>query len=255
MDRNIVYPSSIPLDTDLLSINRNAMIGLGFLAQAVLGGNSAVDGLVCQPTSPASMSVSVGPGSITQLGPIDVAAYGSISANSTDLIIKMGINTGPTVFSLTAPPSVGQSVNFLIQASFQEIDANPVILPYYNASNPAQSFSGPSNSGTPQNTLRTQRVQLQIKPGIPGNTGSQMTPGADSGWVPLYQITIAFGQTSIPAASISVIPTAPFLTWKLPSLRPGFGSGVQTFVSGGSFVVPAGVSQVEVEIWGAGTDA
>ena len=37
MDRNIVYPGSIPLDTDLLTVNRNAMIGIGFLAQAVLG--------------------------------------------------------------------------------------------------------------------------------------------------------------------------------------------------------------------------
>ena len=35
MDRNIVYPGSIPLDTDLLTINRNAMIGIGFLAKAV----------------------------------------------------------------------------------------------------------------------------------------------------------------------------------------------------------------------------
>jgi hypothetical protein len=37
MDRNIVYPGSIPLDTDLLSVNRNTMIGLGFLARAILG--------------------------------------------------------------------------------------------------------------------------------------------------------------------------------------------------------------------------
>ena len=185
MDRNIVYPGSIPLDTDLLTINRNTMIGLGFLAQAVLGGNSAVDGLACQPTSPASMSISIGPGSITQLGPIDLLAYGSIAADSTDLVIKMGINTGSTAFNLTAPPSVGQSVNYLIEASFQETDANPVVLPYYNASNPAQSFSGPSNSGTAQNTLRTQRVQLQVKPGVPGNSGSQTTPTADTGWVPL----------------------------------------------------------------------
>ncbi len=45
MDRNIVYPSAIPLDTDLLSVNKNAMIGLGFLAQAVLGTSTVVDGL------------------------------------------------------------------------------------------------------------------------------------------------------------------------------------------------------------------
>ena len=252
MDRNIVYPSSIPLDTDLLSINRNMMISLGFLAQAVLGANIVADGLVCQPTNPASMNVSIGPGSITQLGPIDVLAYGSIPVDSTDLIIKMGINIGSTSFHLTAPSSVGQSVNYLVEASFLEADASPIVLPYYNASNPAQSFSGPSNSGVAQNTVRTQRVQLQIKPGLPGNTGSQTTPLTDSGWIGLYQVTVAFGQTQVSAANIGVIPTAPFLTWKLPALRPGFGSGVQSFVAGGNFLVPAGVTQVEVEIWGAG---
>jgi hypothetical protein len=170
MDRNIVYPGSIPLDTDLLSVNRNTMIGLGFLARAILGTNTVADGLQCQPTSPASLNVVVGPGSLTQLGPIDLLAYGSIAADATDQIVKMGINITPTTFSLTAPSSVGQSINYLIEAAFQEVDGSPIVLPYYNASNPAQSFSGPGNSGTPQNTVRTQSVQLQLKSGIPGNT-------------------------------------------------------------------------------------
>ena len=182
MDRNIVYPGSIPLDTDLLSVNRNTMIGLGFLAQAVLGTNTVVDGLQCQPTSPASMNVVVGPGSITQMGPIDLLAYGSIAADATDQIVKMGINS-PDDIRCTAPASVGQSINYLIEAAFQEADGAPIVLPYYNASNPAQSFSGPGNSGTAQNTVRTQSVQLQLKPGIPGNTGSQTTPVATVvGW-------------------------------------------------------------------------
>jgi hypothetical protein len=253
MDRNIIYPGSIPLDTDLLSVNRNTMIGLGFLAQAVLGTNTVADGLACQPTSPASMSVVIGPGSITQLCPVDTLAYGSIPADLTDLIMKMGINTGSTTFDLIAPPSVGQSINYVVEASFQETDGSPVVLPYYNASNPAQSFSGPSNSGTAQNTVRTQRVQLQLKQGLPGNTGSQTTPAADSGWIGLYQIAVSYAQTQITAANIIVIPTAPFLLWKLPSLRPGFGSGVQSFTNNANFAVPAGVTQVEVEIWGAGS--
>jgi hypothetical protein len=253
MDRNIVYPGSIPLDTDLLSINRNTMIGLGFLAQAVLGTNTVADGLQCQPTSPASMNVVVGPGSITQMGPIDLLAYGSIAADATDQIVKMGINSASTTFSTAAPASVGQSINYLIEAAFEEADGAPIVLPYYNASNPAQSFSGPGNSGTAQNTVRTQSVQLQLKPGIPGNTGSQTTPVADSGCVGLYQITVSYGQTQVTAADIGIIPTAPFLTWKLPSLRPGFGSGVQTFLTSGAFAVPAGVTQVEVEVWGAGS--
>jgi hypothetical protein len=253
MDRNIVYPGSIPLDTDLLSINRNTMIGLGFLAQAVLGTNAVADGLVCRPTTPASMSVVVGPGSLTQFGPVDVLAYGSIAADANDMVVKMGINIGSTTFTLTPPSGTGQSINYLIQAAFQEADTNPVTLPYYNATNPAQSFSGPGNSGTAQNTLRAQRVQLEIKAGLPASSGSQVTPAADNGWIALYQITVGFGQTTIAASDISVIPTAPFVAYKLPALRPGVASGVQSFSTSGNFVIPPGVTQVDVEVWGGGS--
>ncbi|PPQ34334.1 glycine-rich domain-containing protein [Rhodopila globiformis] len=255
MDRTIVYPGAIPLDTDLLSINKNTMIGLGFLAQAVLGTNTVVDGLACQPTTPASMSVTIGGGSITQLAFIDSQAYGSIPADTSAAIIKMGINPWPTTLTLTAPSSVGQSIAYLVQAAFQEQDDNPVVLPYYNASNPAQSFSGPSNSGAAQNTLRAQTLVVQLKAGIPANSGSQITPTADAGWIGLYQIVVAYGQTEIDGGNgqISVVPTAPFLTWKLPALRPGFGSGVQSFTSSGNFTVPPGVTQVEVEVWGGGS--
>ena len=37
MDRNIVYPGSIPLDTDILYPNRNAMVGIAALTAATLG--------------------------------------------------------------------------------------------------------------------------------------------------------------------------------------------------------------------------
>ena len=253
MDRNIVYPGSIPLDTDLLSINRNVMVGLGFLAQAVLGANTVVDGLICQPTNPPSLGILVGPGTITQIGPIDSQAYGSLSSDSTDLILKMGINLGITPFTLIPPQSVGQSINYLVEASFQEVDGNPVVLPYYNAGNPAQSYSGPGNSGASQNTLRKQRVQLQLVAGAPGNSGSQSTPAADAGWTALYQIAVAYGQTQITGSNITPVPTAPFLSHKLPSLRPGISYQVQTFPLSGTFQVPTGVTQVEVEVWGGGS--
>lgn len=253
MDRNLVYPGSIPLDTDLLSINRNVMVALGYLAQAVLGSGIVVDGLACSPTAPASLTIAVGPGSITQLVVVDALSYGSVPADPTDPLVKMGINLAPTSFTLTSPTTSGQSVNYLIEAALQESDSNPIVLPYYNAANPSQPYSGPGNSGSAQNTQRIQRVQLQLKSGAAANTGSQLTPPVDNGWVGLYVITVGFGQTTITAAGISVIPTAPFLRWKLPSLSPGFASGSQSFSSSGSFVVPPGVSQVEVEVWGAGS--
>ena len=140
MDRSLVYPGSIPLDTDLLSTNRSAMIAIGYLAQAVLGTNTIVDGLTCTPTAPASLTVMVGPGSITQLTVVDTLAYGSLPADMADPLVKMGINLSPSSFTLTAPLTSGQSINYLIQAALQESDTNPVVLPYYNAANPAQPY-------------------------------------------------------------------------------------------------------------------
>lgn len=252
MDRNLVYPGSIPLDTDLLNINRNCMVALGYLAQAVLGTGTVVDGLACVPTTPASMTVSVGPGSITLLSVVDTLAFGSLPADVSDPLVKMGINLTPTSFTLTAPGASGQAVNYLIQAALQESDTNPIVLPYYNSANPSQPYSGPNNTGVAQNTSRIQRVQLQLKSGAPAIAGSQTTPPVDNSWVGLYVVTVAYGQTAINVANIIQISTAPFLGWKLPALRPGFATGVQTFTTSGTFTVPAGVTQVEVEVWGGG---
>lgn len=253
MDRILVYPGSIPLDTDVLSTNRNGMVALGYLAQMLLGGDTVVDGLACTPTTPASMTVTVAPGSITQLTVVDMLAYGSLPADTTDPLLKLGVNLTPTSFTLIAPATSGQAINYLIQAALLESDTNPVVLPYYNAANPAQPYSGLNNSGVAQNTLRIQRVQLQLKSGAPANAGSQTTPPVDNGYVGLYVITVAYGQTSVGAPSITTLPTAPFLAFKLPALRPGFASGVQSFVANGNFVVPAAVTQAEVEVWGGGS--
>jgi hypothetical protein len=253
MDRVLVYPGSIPLDTDILNTNRSSMVALGYLAQVILGSDTVVDGLACSPTTPASMTVTVGPGSITQLSVVDTLAYGSLSADATDSLVKQGINLAATSFTLVVPAISGQAINYLIQAALLESDINPLVLPYYNAANPAQPYSGSANSGVAQNTSRVQRVQLQLKAGAAANSGSQSTPPIDNGYVGLYVITVAYGQTTIGTANITQLPTAPFVFWKLPALRPGFASGVRTFVTGANFTVPAGVTQVEVEVWGGGS--
>ncbi|MCB5944110.1 glycine-rich domain-containing protein [Acidocella sp. KAb 2-4] len=251
MDRNIVYPGSIPLDTDILYPNRNAMIGLAALTAATLGSNTVVDGLACTPTSPASMTVVVGPGSITQLSPLDATAYGSLAADVTDQIVKTGINLQATNFMLAVPANSGQAINYLIEAAFAETDTAAVVLPYVNAANPGQPYSGPNNAGTAQNTQRVQRVQLQVKPGAAASAGTQTTPAVDSGWVGLYVVTVNYGQTAIAAANIATLPGAPFLAYKLPALRPGFAN-MQVFTQSGNFVVPNGVSTVKVTVIGGG---
>ncbi len=251
MDRNIVYPGSIPLDTDILNPNRNAMVGIAALTAAVIGSSTVVDGLACEPTSPASLTVNVGPGSITLLTAVDASAYGSLAADITDQIVKTGINLQATGFTLAAPVTSGQSINYLIEAAFSETDADPVVLPYVNAANTSQPYSGPNNSGTAQNTKRVQRVQLQVKPGAAAAAGTQVTPAVDTGWVGLYIITVNYGQSAITAANIGAAPGAPFLAYKLPQLRPGF-SAMQVFTASGGFTVPNGVNAARVTVIGGG---
>jgi hypothetical protein len=251
MDRQIVYPASIPLDTDFLSFNRDVLVAIGSLVQAVIGSGTIVDGLSCQPTSPASLSVTVGAGSITQLGPVDSLAYGSLAADTTDQIVKMGINLAPSTFTLSAPATPGESVIYLIEATFSETDATPVVLPYVNAANPAQPYSGPSNSGAAQNTQRIERVQLQLKAGAAANTGTETAPAIDSGWSGLYLITVNNGQSAITAANIAVHPASPFVNFKLPSLTPGFSRRV-AFTENTTFTVPLGVSLIRATVIGGG---
>lgn len=219
MDRQIVYPGEIPLDTDFLAIQRNVLITLGFQAQGSFGTGTQVFGLAATPTSPASMQVQIGPGAIIANTVLDQSAFGSLAADTADPLVKLGINLPATNLSLTAPASVGQSIAYLIEAAFSETDATPVVLPYYNAANPAQPYTGPANSGASQNTQRLARVQLQAKAGAPANTGSQTAPAVDAGWVGLYVVTVAYGQTSISSGNIAVASGAPFIGGG--SLQPG----------------------------------
>jgi hypothetical protein len=250
MDRTIVYPGSIPLDTDLLHLNCNTMIALGALMKAVLGTATVVDGLGILPTVPNSLSVNVGPGSITALGVVDVASFGSLPANASALL-RMGVNLGPITLTMSAPAGGGQSVAWLIEAAFSETDVDPVVLPYYNASNPTQPWLGPANAGTAQPTSRVQQVQLQARAGVAAATGTQVPPFADAGWVGLAVVTLAYGQTAIGPGDIAPSVSAPLLQYRLPNLRPGYAS-LRAFTSSGVFVVPQGVTQAKVTVIGGG---
>ena len=211
MDRQIVYPGAIPLETDLLNTNRNTMVGLAKLAAAVLGTSTFVNGLAVTPTAPASMSINVAAGEIYALANLDGTAYSSLAADTTHSILKQGIALDGQALALTAPGTAGYSVNYLIQASYQDADANAVAIPYYNSANPSQAWSGPGNSGAQQSTLRKGTVVVSAKTGIAATTGTQATPAADSGYVGLYVVTVANGQSTITAPNISTYAGAPFL--------------------------------------------
>ncbi len=251
MDRTIVYPGSIPLDTDMLNLNRNTMSAIGALIQATLGGATIIDGLAVTPAAPASMNIVVGPGSITLITTVDATAYGTLPADIADPVVKMGINSGFTEFAVPPPATAGQSISYLLQASFSESDANPVVLPYYDASNPTVPFLGPANDGGAQPTSRIQRVQLAVKPGAAAPTGAQLAPAPDAGWVGVATIEADAGAASITAANIVAYPGAPLLPYKLPALRPGYVSLVP-FASSGVFIVPVAVTRAKITVVGGG---
>lgn len=211
MDRQIVYPGAIPLETDLLNTNKNAMIGLSKLAAGILGVRTFLNGLAVTPTGPASLQVYVAPGEIYSLQNLDGTAYSSIAADTTHAILKQGLSLDQLTLSCPAPVTAGQSINYLIQVAYQDTDANAVVLPYYNSSNPSQAYAGPANSGTAQNTVRKGVCAVSAKAGVSAATGSQTTPAPDAGYIGAFVVTVANGQTQITAPNITSYAGAPFM--------------------------------------------
>ncbi len=200
-----------PLDTDLLESNRHPMVGLGMAMLATLGSGTYADGLACTPGT--GLSVNIGPGSIYTLAAIDATPYGSLPADTIDQIVQQGIVFGQNALSCPAPGTAGQSINYLVEAQYQQVDVNPVQLLYYNSDNPLQPLLG-----TATNTERKSVCALQIKAGTAAATGAQTTPSVDSGWVPLYVVTVANGATSVVSGNISLAAGAPFIQGKVGHL-------------------------------------
>jgi hypothetical protein len=211
MNRQLIYAGQIPLETDLLSAQKNDMIALAKLAAAVLGTTTQVNGLGCNANSPAALNVVVSPGEIYSLQNIDGTAYSSLAADTTHQIVKQGILLDAITLACAAPVTAGQSVNYLIQATYADSDSDAVVLPYYNASNPSQAYSGPANAGTTNNTVRKGVCTVSAKAGIAAATGSQTTPAPDAGYVGLYVVTVANGQATVTAGNIAQAAGAPII--------------------------------------------
>ena len=217
MDRVIVYPSEVVQDLDELNTNRNLMIGLGVALQAALGPGPYVNGLACAPVG-GQLKVTIGAGAIYFTTTVDATPYGTLPADTTDQIVKQGLVFGSTSFNTPAPGTAGQSIVYLIEAQYQDVDGSPAVLPYYNASNPSQPYNGPGNSGSAQNTVRSGVCALQIKAGTAAATGTQVPPSTDAGWTALWTITIANGATQTVTGNIAMALSAPFVAFPLGSL-------------------------------------
>jgi hypothetical protein len=231
MDRSIVYTSALPRTVDFLNSNKMAMMGLGYAMKGCLGYTGLippppyVEGLQCTPTSPtADLNVHINIGSVYAVDPVDASAYGDLGTDTTHSILKQGILNDPVTLAITPPGTSGFSQIYLVEAILSDADGGSTVLPYFNSANPAAPYSGPSNSGTSQFTTRTSTCAITLKAGVAAPTGSQTVPAPDLGYVPLYQISVTFGQTQITTANIVTAPLAPFFP-TLPSIPSHIQNG------------------------------
>ena len=185
------------------------MLALGRLSADMLGIGTSIGGAACTPGT--GLTVVVAPGGIYSPQNVDNTAYGSLPADTTHQTIKQGSLVNAAVLSCPAPTTSGKSINYLIEGQFQEIDTNPVVVPYYNSANPLQPFQGPGNVGSSQNTLRQNVFAVQVKAGTAATTGTQTTPSVDSGWTGMYIVTVDFGETFLTTADIVVFTPSPFI--------------------------------------------
>ena len=228
-DRVIVYDSALPQSTDILQTNKFAMIGLAVQAAAALGTNTVVNGLSCTPTSPtANLFVNVAPGSIYSMIQVDATAYGDLGID-TNTVMKQGILYTALALQITPPSTAGYSQVYLVQAEYVDQDTGTAVLPYFNANNPSQPFTGPGNSGsTSQFTIRQGLCNISLVAGIAMPTGTQVTPAPLFGNTGLFAVTVANGQTQITAPNIVTLTTAPFFP-SLPAVPPGVQQNAWTY--------------------------
>lgn len=213
MDRRTAYAGALGASQDILYAGRHAMVGLGYALQDLMGASGVqIFGSACGPTTPtASLAVVMAPGRIyAPAQPLEATAWSSLAADTTDTLTKQGINlTSTTLTGFVAPGTAGQSINYLIEGQYQDVDQDNAVIAYFNASNPAVPFSGPGNAGTTQPRTRHGALAYQVKAGTAATTGSQTTPAADSGWTPMYVVTVANGQSTIVSGNIAAHPSMP----------------------------------------------
>ena len=249
MDRQIVYAGSIPLDTDLLNIQRYVQRAIGALAQMVLGSTLNIDGLVCSPGA-LPYSVVIGPGSFTAPLQIDNIAFGALPPDPS-VVMQTALHLDTTTLQLGPPSEADQVLCWLVQASITEVDGGPVALPYWNAGNPGIAFSGPGNSGLAQNTQRLVRVALACKASGPEVFPVGTPPAADAGWVGLYAVTTFADKPAIEAGDIIETADSPSLSFKLPVLPPG-ATRQDIFSYSSIWRAPPGVRRVRIRLVGGG---
>lgn len=196
MNRRNYLPFLSLQDIDLLWSERFKVIGIGKLAEAILGDGFSSNNMACNPTAPASLSVNITPCELYELLNIDAAQYGNPGLPAdTRPLVKQGINLDQTTLTFTVPSTAGDAVNYLIQAQVVETDTDAATRQFRDASGNQYTQS--------INQDRTDTVNLAIKAGTSAPVGSQVTPTPDPGFTGCFVVTITNGQTQITTSSIA----------------------------------------------------
>lgn len=253
MDRVRVDAGMLPLETDMLRTNQNAMVGLALLSEAVLGAGSVADGFSCLPTVPASLTVNLSRGQVYQPAQLEATTWSSLPVD-THSIIKQGISLDPTTLTMTPPPTVGTSVSILIQVQYADKDSDLTLRPFYNAANPTQPFSGPNNSGNQTAVTRKGSVVVGTKSGVPSVSPSIPTP--DAGYIGLFVITLGYGQTQITSGNIIPYFGAPTVLAKLPAVPAAIQQGAWNayFDTSATPNLIAGAPNPPLQVYQSGTE-
>lgn len=219
MDRLQAYADQMPTESDFMEATRYAHEALGLFAMDVLGQSTVAFGFPIEPTTVPSLSVLLGPGRIyakevLEANPIgQLLGEGGLAADTDadHAILKQALWRDTATLGLgtfLAPTTTGQSQVYLIEGQFTEVDDVAVLTQFFATFTPPALPPPPTTANV--SVTRRDLVAIQIKAGAPATTGSQVAPTPDAGWIPLYAITIAFGQTTITSGNIALAPGAPF---------------------------------------------
>lgn len=211
--RVTVYTNQVPYEADVLRSNSYKMADVSKLAETILGtgiGNSKlVSGLPCLPIAPPGMQVTVGAGCMYSFENYDNTAYSVLPADTdpNHKLYKQALNFDLVVLDTPAPLVVGNSIIYLVQGAFETLDVNIISRPYFNSADPTSPiFNNLSDT-------RVDKILINVISGVEGPSPTPPTP--TPGFVPLYYVTVAFGQTSIVTNNITLATGAPFVTESL----------------------------------------
>ena len=225
MDRVQNYNLQTPLTADDLNKERDyTAIALGKIVSALLGQGTVVSDLAATAVASTTVpTVQLFDGQLYELATLDPTAFGSLpvgSFPSTANVMKQGLLLASrgdvNTFELTPPGTSGESIIYLLEAQYSDLDTDIQTITFYNVSDP----TNPTTATQPR--IREGTINFVLKAGIASN--SPAAPSADVGYVPLYNIEVSYGQTVLSQSNITVASGAPFLSQKLFGLMNGSGT-------------------------------